>query len=282
MPETEIAPQGGEAGATSAAETAPVVEAEVTTEQQPVEADPFANIPFEKVRERYADDLKVELDEREKEAFRRAQGESRKEFHAWRQKQEGEWRDEATYDRLKGLLDATDDYEKQETYRQEIANPEMAASYARGQQIRLAKASGGNAAEAHALGIVDGLFAFHQALGDMPEAKLLPDGELEKIREDPKNDGPQAYLLAAVKAMVEAGVTKGKEKWASDETEALEQKALAKLRAKGIGVEDLMGGVVTSGLTPEKYKGLSDEQRARLSPEEIDAMTRKRYVSGGT
>jgi hypothetical protein len=54
---------------------------------------------------------------------------------------------------------------------------------------------------------------------------------------------------------------------------AIEEKLGKRLVAQASPV--VMGPAPGGSLTAERYKSLSDEERAKLSPSDIDAMTRK-------
>jgi hypothetical protein len=250
MEEKDLTPQEAQPEAAADVEPQPAPEGEGVTGEQPEPTpDPFADIPFDKVRERYAADWEREAAERERKAKTDAQSESRKEFAAWRRKYEGELADHGTFSRLEALR-ASDDPDHHDAFRQEMARPDVAASYARGQQLAKAAVSNEDIEKAKWDGEIAGYQNMYAAVSELPQFKVLADGKLEEIRT--KADSPQAFLANAAAAAVEVAVAKATEKLRGEEKEALRQEVIADLRAKGLGPEDLETTGASTGLPSKK------------------------------
>jgi hypothetical protein len=110
----------------------------------------------------------------------------------------------------------------------------------------------------------------------LPELKGLPRDERGLIPLDvqPKNAAEHGLALTqlAIKKGAEAGAAKIVEKAVADARKAERSRVLAET---GVEPEQIEGGGGVGPLTPARYKAMSAEERANLSPDQIDAMTRK-------
>lgn len=125
----------------------------------------------------------------------------------------------------------------------------------------------------------------YQGYMTAPEMSDLTSEELAELSTDNfkgKANAHAEYTLAMARVYgrraLKAEFEKEKEQAIKDARADEREKLQAKYRAAGIGSEEIEGRSATGGLTSERYKRLSPEEQAKLSSDEIDAMTKK-YVS---
>lgn len=204
MDDEKLAPEGDDAaGATADTESQPSPEGEDATQQQ--QPDPFADVPYEKVREHFAERFEEEAGQREKQGFGRGQGEARSEIASIRKQLKAEEADRITYERLERMK-ASDDPEAKEAYWHERDDPGTDAAYKRGKKA--VNQPTPEIMDEVASGFLTGLDAH---LNERKELQDLSDEEkagLAKEKHPTLGKLVDAKIELAIKRGVAAGVTK--------------------------------------------------------------------------
>lgn len=239
----KLAPEGGQPeGATETPESQPAPEGEGTDQQQ--QPDPFANIPYEQARERYADQFADEAGQREQLGFSRGQGEARKEVAAIRKQVEGDVADRIAFERLEKMR-SSDDPEAADNFRREMADPNVSAIYQRGQAAASRPAP--EVTERLRYEAADGfLTKLDTHLNDRKELQGLSDDEKASLAKE-KHPSLAALVDAKIDLSIRRGIAAGSGKVIKEKEDAARDKLRDEYRELGIeGPEEIEGGTVSA------------------------------------
>ncbi len=278
-PKVEAAPP--ETEPVQAADEAPVVEAQPAPEAEPKsEQVEVPAAPAEPTSPTVYTAEQVEELKREAHAEGRAKGQSDADgrFQAWLKKRDADERDGAIYDRYHAMRHSQDP-EERDIFLNEVYNkPDVRKAFERGEEVR--KQPPAEALEQFKIPWMTELIGpFLGELQAQPELKNEPRDEVGNIKLDSRPESLTQHAVMLYKLAIQKGAEALAAKQVEKAVEGAKKAERARVLAEvGVEPEQIEGGGGDGPLTPARYKVMSNEERAKLPPDQIDAMTRK-YLS---